>query len=104
MHSELKSYYARAFSRRRKVGRAVNHAVVGSESEQSASSATGFHFVFDSLTLGSVARLNEIDLAVSTEITLQRNLGKVLARPWVWRYGFQSPCSISKKRGLHSFY
>jgi hypothetical protein len=48
--------------------------------------------------------LNEIDLAVSTEITLQRNLGKVLARPWVWRYRFQSPCSISNKRGLHSLY
>jgi hypothetical protein len=48
--------------------------------------------------------LNEIDLAVFTEITLQRNLGKVLAGPWVWRYRFQSPCSISNKRGLHSFY
>jgi hypothetical protein len=34
------------------VGRALNHAVVSSKSEQGASSATGFRFVPDSLTLG----------------------------------------------------
>jgi hypothetical protein len=60
-------------------------------------------FVLFPIPLLSVARLNEINLAVSTEITLQTNLVKVLPRQWVWRYGFQSPCSISHKRGLHSF-